>query len=423
MDTEGAALPPVPILTASVSSESLEEKESEDGFVAVTPKATPSPPSPAPAAAAAASEVVTMPPVPPVPASTATLLKSKHAVAVHSKSKIGSTKPFQKLQFLVRDWQNFDVDWDEEVPPDDRETQDAVYATLKQSMDTYLFSVIKDRGMADLQTTREQIVRCFDSVDCFLLPHPGFQVTKKTFNGAINKIEGSFRGLLNRYVRLVFDENIEPKFVNNRALTGKELQRFFMVYCKMFQDTDSEGKGSFPKAMTMLEATSEANNRNALDLARDLYTTRMDAIAGPTCGFMKEKLLLEQHEKILKDAYSQFDDVATMGSESSIAAARAKLVADLDGLKVTYCETNALRNPFKDLEIYILPAVFAVLSWLIAQIIDSTCSNYVCEATELAFRRMYGIIFFVIVILAWKHISGAVGYLKGVLPLMINSSK
>jgi atlastin len=269
-------------------------------------------------------------------------------------------------------------------------------------MDTYLFNVIKDRGMSDLQTTREQIVRCFDSVDCFLLPHPGLQVTKKNYSGAINKIEGSFKGLLNRYVRLVFDENIEPKFINNRALTGKELQQFFITYCRMFQDTDAEGKGSFPKAMTMLEATSEANNRNAQDLAIDMYTSRMDKVAGPSCSFIKEHLLMEHHNKIVTDAYTQFDDVATMGSESAIVSARAKLVEEIESLKKTYCETNALRNPFKDLEIYILPAVFAVLSWLIAQIIDTTCDHFVCEATELAFRRMYGIIFFVIVILAWK---------------------
>ena len=399
VDTAGEALPPPPApegspqasLGSSVSSESLEGKEGEDGFVSVTSKGTPK----ATAASASVSvsvSVSAVPPAPPVPPPAAKL----------ARAKSGITKPFQRLQFLVRDWQNFDVDWDEEVPPDDRETQDTVYATLRQSMDTYLFNVIKDRGMADLQTTREQIVRCFDSVDCFLLPHPGFHVTKKTFNGAINKIEGSFRGLLNRYVRLVFDENLEPKFINNRALTGTELQQFFTVYCRMFQDTDREGKGSFPKAMTMLEATSEANNRNAYDLARELYISQMDTVAGPTSKFIKEHILVEHHEKASGCAYELFEDVATMGSEVAIATARIKLATEIEALKTVYCETNSLRNPFKDLEIYILPAVFAILSWLIAQIIDTTCSHFVCEATELAFRRMYAIIFFVIIALAWK---------------------
>ena len=49
--------------------------------------------------------------------------------------------------------------------------------------------------------------------------------------------------MLNRYVRLVFDDNVEPKVINNRALTGKSLQNFFIVYCKMFQS----GGSTFPK--------------------------------------------------------------------------------------------------------------------------------------------------------------------------------
>lgn len=60
-------------------------------------------------------------------------------------------------------------------------------------MDVYLYDVIKDRGMADLHATREQIARCFDTVDCFLLPHPGSAVTKKNYSGKIMKIESFFR--------------------------------------------------------------------------------------------------------------------------------------------------------------------------------------------------------------------------------------
>jgi hypothetical protein len=40
--------------------------------------------------------------------------------------------------------------------------------------------------------------------------------------------------------------------INNRTLSGKQLQTYFEVYVKMFQ----QGQKSFPKAMTMLDATA-----------------------------------------------------------------------------------------------------------------------------------------------------------------------
>lgn len=139
------------------------------------------------------------------------------------------TKPFQHLQFLVRDWSNFDADWDEEVDssaskskpnaPNEEDQEldelvmvgrqkedskavgdgkDAVYSRLRAEMKTYMRDVIKDRGLEDLQSTREQISRCFGTVDCFLLPHPGLAVTKKNFSGSIPQIGSFFRGMVNR---------------------------------------------------------------------------------------------------------------------------------------------------------------------------------------------------------------------------------
>jgi hypothetical protein len=139
---------------------------------------------------------------------------------------------------LVRDWPNFDADWDEEVEGDGEgaekdskaaaeededdglvvvetdgdgevetkkgshvksQKKEGVYRTLREEMRTYLRDVIKDRGLGDLQSTREQIARCFSTVDCFLLPHPGLAVTKKNFDGSLDAIGSSFKGLINRY--------------------------------------------------------------------------------------------------------------------------------------------------------------------------------------------------------------------------------
>ena len=58
-------------------------------------------------------------------------------------------------------------------------------------------------------------------------------------------------------------------------ITGPELLTYFKAYCQLFQ----EGKGAFPKAMTMLEATAEANNRNAYDISLVGYNNDMNGCA------------------------------------------------------------------------------------------------------------------------------------------------
>ena len=50
---------------------------------------------------------------------------------------------------------------------------------------------------------------------------------------------------LYRYVRIIFDEELEPKIVQRRAITAPELMTYFEVYVKMFQ---TENK-SFPKVI------------------------------------------------------------------------------------------------------------------------------------------------------------------------------
>ena len=57
---------------------------------------------------------------------------------------------------------------------------------------------------ARLREVREQIGECFGATSCYLLPHPGFAVTQKTYDGRIARIRRPFRVLLARYVERVF---------------------------------------------------------------------------------------------------------------------------------------------------------------------------------------------------------------------------
>lgn len=147
-----------------------------------------------------------LPPLPPSAAEAAlnTTTASSTSQPKDTTAAAEEVKPFQRLQFLVRDWQNFDSDYEE-----GQNTE--VFDSLHHDMQKYLTDVLRSRGLGDLQSTREQITRCFEKLDCFMLPHPGFSVTKKNYDGSIQKIDPFFRALVNKYVRILFDKELEAK--------------------------------------------------------------------------------------------------------------------------------------------------------------------------------------------------------------------
>jgi len=112
---------------------------------------------------------------------------------------------------------------------------------------------------------------------------------------------------------------------------------------------------TFPKASTMLEATTDASNKNATDISIRQYKEKMDEIAGASCtGYLKR----EECEKSSRDcssrALASFDEVATFGNEKKIKKTKEKLRRDIQELEEMYQKFNSSRNPFEGMETYVV---------------------------------------------------------------------
>jgi atlastin len=338
-------------------------------------------------------------------------LSEKEPTAVNSSSTGVAKKPFQRLQFLVRDWQNFDAEFHE---------GDANFEEFQRNeMDKYLNDVFKARKASDLQSTREQILKCFEKLDCFMLPYPGTDVTKKNYDGAIKSISVDFKTLLNEYVRQIFDQELEAKLINNRFITGLELKNFFEVYVKMFQ----AGAKQFPRAMTMLEATAEANNRSAYDLALKSYKDSMNDLVGEDQSYVNEIAVHDHNREFLEKAIQIFNEIANMGPEDKINQSRQLLLETIEQEKKRYFETNSLKNPYKDMEYYLLPLTVGVASYFLAKFIDKTCSTDFCEAAEDTFQNIYLFVFVMMLVVFWKQVRTAFFYLKEMIPVLAGGGK
>ncbi len=249
----------------------------------------------------------------------------------NDKGEKEQSKPFQKIEFLVRDWQNFEDEDDLEA--------------CEREMEEYLEKVLAEREAADLKDTREQITSCFDSVRCYLMTHPGKEVTKKKYNGEIGPIDSAFKAFMDRYCSRVF-EHLIPKSIHGRELTAMELGAYIRNYAKMF-----ETGAHFPEAATMLEATSNANNTNALNLTIKKYKEEMDSIAGAAqTNYMSPVLLEEFHRTLVSQSMRTFDDIACFGNKRAIEEARSEVTKSIEENFEVYTKLNESRNPLAGIE-------------------------------------------------------------------------
>lgn len=92
-----------------------------------------------------------------------------------------SEKPFQYLLFMVRDW------------PFAGETN---YGWNGQQIVDEVLSENDDQS-PDMRTLRKQIKSTFDEISGFLMPHPGFLVHDKNFNGDLQRISADSKKYMN----------------------------------------------------------------------------------------------------------------------------------------------------------------------------------------------------------------------------------
>mmetsp|Transcript_25291 Transcript_25291/g.70837 ORF Transcript_25291/g.70837 Transcript_25291/m.70837 type:complete len:610 (+) Transcript_25291:119-1948(+) len=293
-------------------------------------------------------------------------------------------KPFQRMEFLVRDWQHF-------------EDEDGDLDLMEKEMSEYLDKVIADRSAQDLQETREQILGCYKKLACFGLCHPGMQVVKKKYAGDVSVIEEEFLQLLDRFCQRVFHvDNLEPKQIQGRDVTAAELGAYIKAYAEMFQSG-----AKFPEAATMLQATATANNTNAIQLALGVYKDTMNRIAGPKCSnYIRPKELRDDHWQLVKEALGRFDEIANFGSKRAIEEARDHVRSQIEEEFEMYESLNTGRNPLAGFATYGIPIVVALIAFILRAVAESTCSPYstVCKRGSDFFAHLYAVVLIFLVI-------------------------
>ena len=63
----------------------------------------------------------------------------------------------------------------------------------------------------------------------------GLEITRPKYSGEISKIEKSFLAVLDKYVRSIFEQELQAKTINGHFINGADLLTFFDVYSTVFE--------------------------------------------------------------------------------------------------------------------------------------------------------------------------------------------
>ncbi|GIY07469.1 atlastin-2 [Caerostris extrusa] len=230
-------------------------------------------------------------------------------------------KPFQKLMFLVRDWS---------FPYEAEFGKDGGQSILNRRLE------ISEKQHPQLQQLRKHIRSCFKEVECFLMPHPGFEVaTSPAFDGRLADIRKEFIKHLQDFIQLLLSpENVIPKQIGGRDITAKDIINYFKVYVDIFKG------GELPEPKSMLNATAEANNLSAAANSKDYYNAEMEKVCGGDRPYVNHQTLQRMHFEIRQSALAKFSETKKMGSEDLVHTFKEKLVKEIDEMYESFVRFN-----------------------------------------------------------------------------------
>jgi atlastin len=94
--------------------------------------------------------------------------------------------PFQKLTFLIRDWC---------YPYEFAYGYEGGQKLLDRRFE------VNEKQHAELKDLRINLKKCFDTLNCYLMPHPGLKVcTSPEFDGKLRDIEKEFKTYVQKFI-------------------------------------------------------------------------------------------------------------------------------------------------------------------------------------------------------------------------------
>lgn len=146
-------------------------------------------------------------------------------------------KPFQKLLFIVRDWP-----YEHENP----------YGYSKEVVEKLLAE--KENQAFEMALLRKRLKSSFDTIEAFLMPHPGLIVQKERFKGDLHQLDSDFIDSIKELVpSLLAPEKLIVKEINGQKIRVRDLSTHLHMYVDVFNRKELPT----PESLAMVNETKK----------------------------------------------------------------------------------------------------------------------------------------------------------------------
>ena len=242
----------------------------------------------------------------------------------------GRGAAFQRLLFLVRDWQ---------CPTEAPYGSEGGRRVLRDVMDS------PPGAPEELRRMREHVRQCFSDIDCYLLPYPGKQVaTSEMFAGCPSDIDAEFLECVDGLARLLLSpERLLVKESAGQALTAADLVTHFVTL------HGALASGEMPEPRSLVNTMSEANHLASVEQGSILYAEQMRQMCDgePNSPGVPEEQLKRHHEDVLRKVIDQFDKKKKMLGDQG-AAYKQKMLDSVESWRDQFFRANKTKNELAD---------------------------------------------------------------------------
>ncbi|CAH1639941.1 unnamed protein product [Spodoptera littoralis] len=228
-------------------------------------------------------------------------------------------KAFQTLLFLVRDWAN---------------PFEHPYGLTGGSQLLRRRLQLNRNQEPELRHVREHLHSCFEDIKCFLMPHPGFCVGERNFDGRITNLNENFKSELLELAPSLFDPKLlTPKVISGELVSAEDFFEYFKKYVNIFNSDE------VPTMGTIFQATADACLLATTRKARDLYSQQMEARVRDSVS-VSNATLKAWHEEARDQALRRFTENRNLAAQADIDVQFSELTKELDTLLSFYLWNN-----------------------------------------------------------------------------------